>query len=248
MYQVYFLFILFILLFYLFIGTNWKSSLPKGKQWTMYRNLAFFAQNFGWILAIEISFENHLILCIRFILFYFIIILLFYLFIGTNWKIFIAKRKAIFNLFQFSFLAIYNHPKYFWKRLQVSLHCSPSLAGRQKRTRRRRRRKRSTRDLAKAKPQKKKKKKKKSRRRGSRDTGTRRSKKTIIRAARVPPFTQRRRIPQTQQKIAKIETSRACTRISQKENRREGEKKISGRLRAIADTRRKGESTEEGIA
>jgi hypothetical protein len=33
-----------------------------------------------------------------------------------------------------------------------------------------------------------------------------------------------------------------------KENRREGEKKISGRLRAIADTRRKGESTEEGIA
>jgi hypothetical protein len=33
-----------------------------------------------------------------------------------------------------------------------------------------------------------------------------------------------------------------------KENRREGEKKISGRLGAIADTRRKGESTEEGIA
>jgi len=98
--------------------------------------------------------------------------------------------------------------------------------------------------LAKAKAQKK----KKSRRRDSRGTGTRRSKKTIIRAARVPPFTQRRRIPQTQQKIAKIETSKSLYKNLTKENRREGEKKISGRLRAIADTRRKGESTEEGIA
>jgi hypothetical protein len=31
-----------------------------------------------------------------------------------------------------------------------------------------------------------------------------------------------------------------------KENRREGEKKISGRLRAIADTRRKGEVQKRG--
>jgi hypothetical protein len=110
-------------------------------------------------------------------------------------------------------LAIYSHPKYFEKGYYKSVSlftAAPHLvAGKAHKKEEEEKQER----LGKGKAQKK---KNKSRRRGSSGTETRRSKKIIIRAARVPPVTKRRRIPQTQQKIAKIETSRACTRISQK--------------------------------
>jgi hypothetical protein len=91
----------------------------------------------------------------------------------------------------------------------------------------RRRRKRSRRDLAKAKPRR--------RRRRIEAVeeavgipGLEEARKQSSEQQECPPVTKRRRrsrIPQTQQKIAKIEASRACTRISQKKTEEKEERR-----------------------